>query len=298
MGDTEEFVSKEVLEKVKKALKTETEDWSGDGVCNGNCYALDGELIGLGHTACHSWVTHTFHRLCGHYWSPQYKKDAKPFLTASCFSTDGIYCSEEAAQFLVLWIARESLFSEYVLNRDDTDSLLKGGLILACGPGGLTPAEAMWVLKVFRLITEGGKGPDTFMELVKGGVDPMLALFTASNIRAVSSDLYNYTGPEGHSSVFTRGVSLKNLVMKVHDKGSTETSALFYEDERRVDGEPLSRTVVKGFCKPFIRDDGWGGKIAGSGVSGEDLIRQCLEWQKTLIPDKPDLSGKFIDVDL
>ena len=171
----------EVVETSKKWLKVNSADWEG-GVCRGDTVYTDtGLCVFEAHSACHSWVTYAFGKACfgkggGYYqnWDRKYVEGARAFLTLSCHSKvrTAHNCSDEASDFLIDWIANESPFSEFVLNRDDPDSLHEGGVILLCGPGGLTLSQTMWVCKVLRFTVEGGSASETFMALVKGGVDP------------------------------------------------------------------------------------------------------------------------------
>ena len=297
-------VTKKVLDKCKKALIEHSSEWF-HGVCNGLVGdILTGETKDGRNTACHAWVSQAFRaRKENKYggWSMPYTKGAKPFLILDCHPQPGgrdTSCTKEAADFLILWMARESPFSKYVLNRDDEESLLRGGVILFCGPGGLTHTEAVWVCKVLRFKTEGGSAADVFMELVRGGVDGMLAIYVASIVRSKTGATFGYTGPEGHSTVVNSGTSLKGFVTRKRNKDADHTSDLFGFGESYF-------TKVKGFCKPIRKADGWGGTVVGEGAV--DLIERVLEWQEqefgTLLKSasvskSPDNDTVFLEVDM
>lgn len=309
-------VSEKVLDNVKKWLIKTSATWKA-GVCRGQVFHLDGrEVEGVDcHTACHSWVPNAFRKVCttGGYqsWGKPLPKDADHFLVASCHSKvrSKDVCSPEACDFLVLWMARESPFSEFVLNRDDEESLTEGGVILLCGPNGLNTAQAMWVCKVLRFITEGGKAADTFMTLVKGGVDGMLAVFIASHIRSLNGTTFGYSGLEGHSTVFWNVPDadsyVAGLLARKINPGADATSGVFTRVPL-VAPEHTKASAAKtlqNFCKPFKKSDGWGGYITGSGVEGDELVKQALEWENRIrggmFQEKPvDTSSIFLDGDL
>lgn len=296
-------VSPKVLKDCKKKLLDQTKGWT-DGVCRGvTMYADDGMQVCGTHTYCHSWVTHAYSIACFSgkpmyvgWQSLKYNKDSRNFLVGtSCSKTRSkTVCSPEACDFLILWMARESPFSQFVLNRDDEDSLLNAGLILLCGPDGLNVAEAMWVCKVLRFSIEGAKASETFMTLVQGGVDPMLAVYVASHIRSLKGAVFGYTGVEGHSTV-ANDADLLGMLERNRVENADSTSTLFKAVTKVPKGsEAISDPVgkIKGFCKPFIKEDGWGGKIKGEGIEGKELVKRVLEWQaefKEFIP----LDGKL-----
>lgn len=288
-------VTKEVLDKCKKALIKHSAEWNY-GVCEGLVGdILTGSTRDGGNTACHAWVSNAFRAIKENRyggWSKPYSEGAKPFLILDCHTQPGrttISCTRKAADFLILWMARESPFSEYVLNRDDEESLLKGGVILLCGPGGLTHAETVWICKVLRFKTEGLKAADNFMELVKGGVDGMLAIYVASLVRTKSGATFGYTGPEGHSTVIDLGTSVAGFVTRKLNKNASCTAEVFGY------GRSGSFTKVKDFCKSIRKPDGWGGTTTGEGAT--DLVERVLEWQEKEFGDllKPASVSKSLD---
>lgn len=300
-------VSEAALDACKKWLIDQSKKWTG-GVCKGATANLDAKPICEGHTACHSWVsaayrTYCFNQSSDYYnWDCKYKAGAKNFLTLTCHSKvrSKTVCSPEACDFLILWMARESPFSQFILNRDDIQSLTEGGAILLCGPDGLTLSQAMWVCKVLRFITEGAKAADTFMTLVKGGVDPLLAVLVASHVRSIKGAVFGYTGVEGHSTVFNGYYAAKKepilgLLTKTLNPNAANTTQVFKNpDGVKIPPELLNATTkIKGFCKPFKKSDGWGGTIQGDGADATDLVTQVLQWQAELGGLLPDYDATF-----
>jgi hypothetical protein len=313
-------VSDKVLAAAKKKLIEINEEWDS-GVCSGTCLDLDGEEFVTPHTACHSWIGYAYtkvrrskdERWSTTSWTTTYPKDAKPFLVLSCHSKkhSKSVCSEEAMDAIILWMARESPFSEFVLNRDDDDSLLNGGVILLCGPGALTQAQAMWICKVLRYSTEGAKALDTWLALYKGGVNPLLAVLVCSYVRTIKGATFGFTGVEGHSTVFDAygggEPDVASLLEGTINPAATDTASVFRTDVKAKGGkigkQATPSVVIKGFCKPYQKDDGWGGKIIGEGADGPEFVRRVLEWQHevegvTTPPTPPSKDTVFLDLDL
>jgi hypothetical protein len=310
-------VSPEALQRAKIKLKDLTKTWQ-TGVCRGVCLYLDSSEMVVGHGACHSWVNQAYGRISGrgygYSWTPTYPKDAKPFLTLSCHSKEISKgkCSPEAVDAIILWMARESPFSKFVLNRDDEDSLLNGGVILLCGPGGLTPAQALWVCKVLRYSTEGAQALDIWLELYKGGVNPLLAVLVCSLVRTVKGATFGFTGYEGHSTVFInygdRTPNVPSLISGTLNPKAECTADVFdnpkVKSKRGKLGKQRSvEATIKGFCKPLQIDDGWGGKVVSNGANGPEFIKRVLEWQHENEPEGatdriPSRDTVYLDLDL
>lgn len=319
-------VDETLLNEAGEYLRKTAKGWEA-GVCLGKCIYLDGKDKGelvykAPHTACHSWVTCSYGIACfgskGYFydWNRKYAKNARNFLTLTCHSRkrSKSVCSPEASDFLIKWMARESPFSQFILNRDDDETLCEGGAILLCGPDGLTLPQAMWVCKILRFTTEGSKAADTFMTLVKGGVDPMLAVLVASHVRSVKGAVFGYTGVEGHSTVFQYGdrTDVVALVSRELNPTANDTSTVFKTSKivkaRGKKSDPLSNptTKIKGFCKPYKKPDGWGGYLTGEGAEGPDLVKHVLEWEREIKdclqpeppPALPDSSTVYLDLDM
>lgn len=276
-----------VLDKAKKRLKKLTDEWNS-GVCHGVCWDMSGDEYALPyHNACHSWVGYAYEKIRGsdsiyhNTWYTEYPEKTEPFLALSChkrFSTAKV--SQEAVDAIILWMARESPFSEFILNKDDEKSLLEGGVILLCGPGGLTRAQSMWVCKVLRYANEGGQSLDVWLTLCKAGVNPLLALFVASHSRAIIGATFGHTGVDGHSSVFVTGtydISAEELLEGKVYHSAENTYEVFKNSEVR--GFKASGKVRE-FFKPIQKDDGWGGKVSGEAASIDTVVSRVLEWQK------------------
>lgn len=312
------LVSAQVLVDAKKKLKDLNEKW-GSGVCYGTCLNLEGKEIIDPHTACHSWVNHTYAKLYNpegsvynQLWSTTYPEDAKPFLVLSCHSKKhSRFCSPEATDAIILWMARESLFSEFVLNRDDEDSLLNGGIILLCGPGALTQAQSLWICKVLRYSTEGAKALDTWLTLYKGGVNPLLAVLVCSYVRTIKGATFGFTGMDEHSSVFSANGGEPDIASLLESKinpDATQTADVFRSDTKSKNGkigkQAAPSVVIRGFCQPYQKDDGWGGTVSGDGSDGAELVKRVLEWQRdnepdaTTPPSLPTESTVYLELDL
>ena len=310
-------VSDKVLADAKKKLIKMNEKWNS-GVCSGTCLDLDGKEMITPHTACHAWVGYAYAKVRDKgespyfgTWSTDYAKDAKQFLVLSCHSKkrSKAVCSEEAMDAIILWMARESPFSEFVLNRDDDDSLLNGGIILLCGPGALTQAQSMWICKVLRYSTEGAKALDTWLELYKGGVNPLLAVLVCSYVRTIKGATFGYTGIEGHSGVFSSYNSdVPSLLAGAVNPKATSTGEVFMSGVKIKDGKigkgATPSVIIKGFFKPYQKDDGWGGKVSGEGADGPEFVKRVLEWQREIEgveappPPQPTSSTVYLELDL
>ncbi len=275
-------IDPKVLENAKKDLKELSSKWS-EGICKGKDVNLDGSLLTMGHSACHSWVDY------GYIMKRDDKAtgDNRNFLALTCHSktrSKGI-CSAEAVDAIIEWMASDdSPFAKYILNRDDKDSLSDGAIIL-CGPDGASSTEAMWMCKVLRYSTESAQALDTWLTLYRGGVDPVFAVVASSYIRTVKGATFSYTGLAIHNTVFynTTEAILKNVLdRKMDPKASLgSTSSLFGKPTYNGDA---AAPKLRQFCKPYKKSDGWGGTVEGNGVSGDELVRLVLEWQNELSP--------------
>lgn len=325
-------VSAEIIDQCKKWLKKESDLWT-TAVCRGTTTRLDKwQEMAQPHTACHSWLTYAFghvyrERHGGGYWGGtldynNYIEGAEPFLAMTCHSkvrAKYAACTPEACDFLVRWMANESPFSEFILNRDDDKSLTEGGVILLCGPGGLNLQQAMWVFKVLRFVTEGANAPDTFMKLVQGGVDGMLAVYVASHIRSLKGATFGYTGPYGHMSVVGSGgyneADVIGMFQRNLNPTPNNTASVFIMDKDKIPPRfnvpKTYEPIVRDFCKPFQKPDGWGGFVNGEGADTTALVERTLAWQAELqvclsganpksapVPKMPDSNTVYLDLDL
>lgn len=323
-------VSEKVLTEAKTKLADMTKTWTG-GVCQGCCMDLEGKVVQPGHTACHSWVGYQFGFITtgerySYRWDTKYKKDAEPFLVLTCHSKKRSSASNEATDAIILWMASdESPFSQFILNRDDKESLTRDGAIILSGPGGASHSQVMWMCKVLRYTTEGSKALDVWHTLYKGGVNPVLAVLICTYISGIKGATFSAAAVSGHVSVFggygADPVDLPALMRFSFNDKADSTSSLFKlseTDRKALDpkfGKQKSAdTKIKSFCKPFEKDDGWGGKIKGEGVDGPELVRRVLEWQEELggwqgagfpvvpvveaPPPLPTASTVYLDLDL
>jgi len=285
-------VTGKVLAKAKARLVDMGKNWKV-GVTKGIAWDMEGSAIGgNGYTACHAWLTHMFNAHCwgkrlvyNSHSEPPYKKDAINFLTLSCHSkvrSKGI-CSVEAHEAIILWMASEDCpFHQHIINRDDKESLLNGGVIILCGPDGATCAQAMWMCKVLRYAVEGSQALDTWLTLKEAGMDAILALLVATSVRTVTGARFGYTGPEGHSTVFSRDQDLpyqpEALLLRRINQGASQTADVFC----RKGFEKTTKTPFMGFCKSVPVDDGWGGKISTQAATKAEFIRQAMAWEAEL----------------
>lgn len=310
-------ISPEFIDELKRELKRETTEVWGGGICHGRVYHIPAEGTELRraadtHSACHSWVTSAFSSMCyakavysTSKWDQPYRKDAKNFVVLNCVRN---HKDNEAVDSLVKWMARESPFSEFILNRDDDESL-KYGVLLLCGPDGLNCGQANWVCKVLRFPTEGGKAVDTFHTLIKGGVTPMLAVYVASYIRGFSNNKFKFTGTESHMAVFgkssyrfgkNRYDDIRAIVEAKMNPNPASTFDLFggYDGQKE---DPSQ--IIPNFCKPMLMADGWGGTVKAEGATPDQLVQQVLKWQTEILAKGApapvaDTSGVFLNVDL
>lgn len=276
-------VSEKVLKAAKKVLLEKTCEWEkvNQGICSGVCLDLKGSLFQVEHhRGCHSWVSSAYYRIDAD------KNLAQSFLTLTCHSKKRSKVSAESTDAIILWMAKESPFSKFVLNRDDDESLLNGGAILLCGEDGLTHGQAMWVCKVLRYSTEGGQALETWFNLYKAGVNPMLALLVASYVRTVKGATFGFTGVERHTGVFDTWSGPPNplKVLKGEFCNITQTTDQLFQPklEDKTPKEPFTEDVVKKFLKPVMKSDGWGGEVRASDAEGSQFIENVLKWQAEL----------------
>lgn len=315
-------ISDKVLAVAKKRLIEETAKWAG-GVCQGALLHMDGKDMDTRvYTACHAWVSHAFKLITkplkgdmyGYNWASDYKAGAKPFLVLTCHRKGS--AKQESSDRLIRWLANESPFSEFVLNRDDDESLVKGGMVLLCGPGGLNNAQALWMCKVSRFTTEGNKAADVFADLVNGGVDGMLAVYVASYIRGESKGGYTFTGLEGHSTVISggygkdaHGADVVGMMNRKLNFKPISTMTVFetpkLDNRAKALKDPVLR--IQGFTKAVAKDDGWGGKVQAAHVDAEALVANVKAWEAELQvlvrgeevpPAMPTADTVYLEVDL
>lgn len=292
-------ISKEVLQKAKDAFKELTPKWKS-GLCYGDRMGMDGTLYGAGHTACHSWAS----------W---YSNDP-PLLVLNCHPRKRIKCEQESVDAYVLWLSRESPFAKYVLNSDDTESLLQGGMIIACGGKvGATKGEMLWMCKTVRYAIEGSQALDTWKTLVDAGVDPMLAICVASYVSSFVGGKFTPKPVTSHGNVFNdwggQQFSVVNLLNREYSRATKATSAMF--------SDPVANTFdgvskFSGFCKPIKKDDGWGKMVETSAANKEIFAAEVLKWEEEVrtfhkIPKEgmvvqplvmPTSSTVYLEVDL
>lgn len=294
------LVSKEALQKATETLKHLTAHWSG-GVCQGTVLHLDGSTAHgvVPHTACHSWVGSAYSIFCTGTlrYSAPYRADAKNFMVLSCHSKkkSKSICTPEAHEAIIMWIAKDSPFSEFVLNKDDDDSLKNGGVVLLCGPDGLTVAQTMWICKVLRYSTEGGKALDVWYSLVKNGVDPMLALLVCSFANHIHGATFGAGTVNGHVNVMTyadRMPNVPSLLLRKDDPFADSTQTLWSGTANVIlPPEVAPKRItdkIAGFCKPVRKSDGWGGTVEGKGADEKDFISRILKWQEELSEHLPE----------
>ena len=279
-------VRDDILAKAKKVLKKKNEEWDS-GVCCGDTMTLEGVLSGNKFTGCHSSLSDAFRkrkkdRYCD-WGNTNYTPDAEPFLCLSCYKHDheAVTCSKEAMDAFITWMANDSPFAEFVLNKDD----LTDGIILLCGPGALQHAEAMWVCKSLRYSTESGASLDSWFEMVKAGVYPVLALLVATTARVQKGASFGFMYESAHVSVFSHtlgGFDIKALIEERVAKNPDHTYTVFQADKRT---DSLNHTF-KSFVKPVMKDDGWGGKVESYSESKTAFTDNVLKWQGQFT-DKP-----------
>jgi hypothetical protein len=309
--------SKAVMESVKAQLVEMSEKWD-HGVTMGLAIAMDGEeLNGRDYTACHAWLPHSYTNQCfvsGYGWDRAYKDTAKNFLCLTAHSklrSKGI-CKVSSHEAIILWLASdESPVSQFILNRDDRDSLLNGGAIILCGPDGATLSQAMWICKVLRYAVEGSQSLDTWHELYKAGVNPLLALVVATFVRKVTGATFGYTGPENHVSVFRVEYGTPNFpydpaeIMKgVFNPIATCTAEVFAAPSKGC------HLPLEDFCRPIQVSDGWGGTADSVASSKVEFIERVKQWEKSLQkkegplvdrvakPKRPTKNTVYLEVDM
>lgn len=317
-------VSDEVLEKAKKRLVTLSETWTAC-VTRGEAWSLEGKVIGgRGYTACHAWITHMFKRHCSgvkgqkmtgyEKWEamPRENKDlcdankgnyhpeARNFLTLSCHSKvrSKKICSPEAHEAIILWMASDDcVLSKYILNRDDKDSLLNGGVVILSGPDGASSQETMWMCKVLRYGVEASQALDTWKQLYDAGVSPGFALLVSSYIRTVTEDSFCFTGMESHSSVFNAfkysEENLRSVVELNNPNPKAEKTSDLFAPAGGEAGSFVISTKIQGFCKPVQKSDGWGGTVDAKAVTKPEFIQNVLQWQEEIIQNTTEKEKKI-----
>jgi len=298
-------VPEDVLKKLKEDLKKKTEQWSV-GICAGLIRDIEGhDTHNHTHTACHSWLTGAFYN-----YAPRPEKGL-PFFALNCYKFERSGCSKSAHKAAILWLAQESCFSRYIVNRDDVDSLTNDGAIILCGPGGASQNEALWICKFMRHATEGQQSLNTWEVLYKGGVNPYFAVWLCSYLATSKNKLYNNYPVTGHTKVFDyfnlRSYPDFTKLLKGeanHIAGSTHSvfGEIVPKDPYKADpNHPLTR--ISNFCTPFVKSDGWGGTIQYTGISEKDLIKEALLWQaelegRSVEPYRPSKTTEYLELDM
>lgn len=270
-------ISYKVIADAKIKLAASAKSWAPQGasLCAGMCIDFQGNDISYAHGACHSWIV-----------------ENTDLLVLNCFKQARNKCSPEAAEQFVRWfIADDNPFSKAILNRDDLDSILNGGFIIAqtksTGPNSLNSAAVLWLCKALRYMVESGKVVDCWKHLVDAGVAPFFALsiaewFTEGN----SKTGWTWDNRVGHNSVFLATPDIERLTKGNPDFGDgakingKDTSAMF--------GDKSGPYPVVGSIDAYLSDkigikpvttsvsDGWGETITKSNMPHEVLIEGAL----------------------
>lgn len=311
----QQFVDKHVLDAAITELADLASTFTG-GVCKGKVLDLQGKQLCDGHQYCHSWLTDAYTFVSKNHRRPdfsnfsnfEYKEGASNFIVLNCVSGErsNKVCSAESRKFLVNWMAKESPFSKYILNKHDQKSLDNSGVIILCGPDGADPGEALWICKVLRFCTEGEKAAEVFQALCEGGVDPLVAVLAASYVRTVlPGAVFGYTGIHSHSTVFKHAyIDVGSLVKGEPLKQAENTSEVFQGNTSSSGKTIYCPQVFKEFCKSFVKSDGWGGSIETDGAKKEDFIAKVLDWQKEFVkpsnlpPPPPAKDTVYLDFDV
>lgn len=291
-------VSPELYATLRKNLHDLTQKWlkmppSAQNRCYGDCANLKGDLTGVGHTACHSWVTSMHCR----YGASQ----GFFILNSLSANRSGQKSSKEAYEAMILWLSSEECpLSQYVINRHDRESLLNDGMIIyKSEKDGASLNEAMWLCKVMRYGIEAPTSLDVWLELRKSGVQGMFALLVATYLHVQKDTkkgaVFGYNAPNSHSSVFSAASpgSLKNIFDPKPDRRATNTCDVFLKKDGYYDN--IGPKVSK-FCVMKTKDDGWGGVIEVGEEDSENIIKNILSWQKKLGGDAVE-GMKFMDVE-
>lgn len=294
-----ELISSEIYKKIDDQLREMTKGWSSGVNCGRGYDIATGEEIGgaFYHNGCHSFINQCFNSMgCkgtkSHAaWAVDFSHPgAKNFVVTSCYKRRA--CTKEAADALLLWMAKESPFKDYILNRDDEESLFKGGVMILCGPSGANVAEAMWICKVLRYITESGTSIDVWYDLVEEGIDPIFALFPATFFNKKDS-LYIHKYEETHSSV-VYGISPKDvgntLVKGAVFRGAERTSEVF--GKFTTSGYNTTYSFFQGWAKSATVSDGWGGTVKKKGLDREGLVTKAREWYASFGGEVKDTAAK------
>ena len=316
-------VSDEAITIAKDYLKLQVRSWEGN-IAKGSYMELgDNPTVRDNHYfACHAWVATAYRNMVGtNTWCGKqgYSKSAENFLVLSCVSVKRVrtHQDEEAFKRFVLWVARDTTLSKYVLNRDDEESLFEGGVILYCGPDGLSHAQAMWLCKALRLHIELGGTAKTWADLVDNGVHPMVAFFCCSSFsKKTGRDNYTFNlGWLDHPDVVSRS-DVVGMVLGHLNKDTSETHNVFSRPkalsfaDKRFDLVELRRKWI-GFSKPVKKPDGWGGFVETvEGLSTDKFIGTIREMNDEILQEAskystgevvlplPDRNTIFLEVDL
>jgi len=287
-------VAPEVLQAAKKRLVELNSKW-GNGLCKGETVDLFGGRLVAGWEACHAWVSSSFETL---------GRD-KEFLTLNCFNTEKSYCDKESQQAFALWMARESMYSKYVLNRGDTESLLTGGQILLCdGKHGMNKTEALWFCKAMRHCVEGSRCIDAWKVMYDAGVDPLLALAFSEHVASFDGAHFGNHSIPTHGQIFYRNgeENMRKILLRDPYRKSTDTYAMFGSAHK-----PIGvYEKVKSFCSPVLKADGWGGIVPISATTKERLAEQALALEDEIrkavkVPrtqEFPSSSTVYLEVDI
>ena len=286
LGNIMYKISKNLRESATEKLYKAKKEWlrspqqRNGNICWGSILNLDGEEPVRIYSECHRWVTDAFNRICGVSWAYSFKSKEERFLTLTCTpkGQKNVSCSDGAIDALILWIARDSPFSKYVVNRKDTDSLLSGGIVLACGHNGLTAAQAMWVCKVIRYAIEADKALDVWFDLYSKGINPLFALAVCTFVKTIKGATFGLSPRDSHSAVFGDTIDPADLFRGEPCGYAMDTSCVF--------GSRFSVSLklsLEAFCKPAPISDGWGGFTPSRGeVSKQEFYEKILNWENEL----------------
>lgn len=286
-----DFIAEEAYDKCLKALEKANENWHA-GISWGAVRSTKGNDVGIAaSSACHAWVNAAYRQLMGGVDGRAVRKGASNFIIANCYKPAMRTCSVEAAEAFVMWLATKSPFVQYILNREDEDSLKNQGVILYCGPDGLCHTECLWVCKSMRYAIESGQAMDAWYAAYKGGVHPMIALAAAQHFRQIQQTpkgkVFKYFEAQiTHNSVFyyLDKKHVPELLASKPFKFSAAAATLFTDNGKykRNNDYGAYESELKDFLatnKSFSFDDGWGGKIKVNGVPEEELVKMLLEFQ-------------------
>lgn len=263
----------------KRANNTDT--WVRD-ISAGSYFDSNGRSFGSSPGyVCHAFMT---------YKAPPNKE---PFVFVNDTKKSKYSSCEKLVKKFFTYICQESPLRNFVLNNDNLEQMLNGGVIIDCKAAGSN--ATLWLCKTLRYAVEEPFRVKHWSDLVDEGVHPMLALCVAS---CVNSRLYDQKAMT-HCSTFQppkneeemKGLFVDHLPnatsWQIGSDTGFSTASVFGTKPKDVYGYMWDKHLLP-LSKPGHATekvpDGWGGYTLKPVVASiEKLAEDLIELQKEYV---------------